>query len=96
VLVLRGAAAALALSPHGDPSRDCDNNLQKPTARRAAASFAVGSMQRKGSFHVVDWRQKTAKTPVFSLFHDPVVDTVRERMQVFTPLRCNAPEERSR
>jgi hypothetical protein len=95
VLVLRGAAAALALSPHGDPSRDCDNNLQKPTARRAAASFAVGSMQRKGSFHVVDWRQKTQKNPVISLFHDPVVDTVWERVQTFTPLRSTAPEERT-
>jgi hypothetical protein len=59
VLVSRGAATARALSPRGDPSRDGDNSLQKPTARWAAASFAVGSMQRKASFHVVDWRQKT-------------------------------------
>jgi hypothetical protein len=53
-------------------------------------------MQRKASFHVVDWRQKTQKTPGFPLFHDPVVDTVWERVQVFTSLRCNPPEERTR
>jgi hypothetical protein len=54
VLVSRSAASAPAPSPRGDASQDGDNSLQKAVVRRAAASFAVGSMRRKGSFHVVD------------------------------------------